>query len=137
MGTGFGGDVGFEKIKCGCKVEKWIGSEGIAGSGDKQKADGGNTAPSEARPRVVRLKTDSGEGGRKAQLEGEWTWVDSGLGAEAERTGGAGNGWTATPSAGMRRTGPGSCWGGTASSGSGRQGPGHPETPTGAVKRAA
>lgn len=72
MGTDFGGDVGFEKIKCGCKAEKWIGSEALLGR-DKQKVDGGNTALSEARPRVFGLKIDTGEGGRKAHLEGEWT----------------------------------------------------------------
>lgn len=33
MGTDFGGDVGFEKIKCGCKAEKWIGSEALLAQG--------------------------------------------------------------------------------------------------------
>ena len=46
---------------------------GSPGSGDKQKVGGGSAVLSEARPRVVGLKTDTGEGGRKAHLEGKWT----------------------------------------------------------------
>ena len=37
---------------------------GSPGSGDKQKVDGGRAVLSEARPRVVGLKTDTGEGRR-------------------------------------------------------------------------
>ena len=33
MGTDFGGDVGFEKIKRGCRAEKWVGSEAVLGQG--------------------------------------------------------------------------------------------------------